>query len=79
MRSLVLGDLQRPGSEAAYRVGPLRCHGDSKPTWVLILYTAVAASCHVCVFSSFSFFVGAVSDTVLMDVIVLTLNYTLQK
>ncbi|XP_070817481.1 contactin-associated protein-like 4 [Chaetodon trifascialis] len=28
VRSLVLGDLQRPGSEAAYRVGPLRCHGD---------------------------------------------------
>uniref|UniRef100_A0AAQ5YVU3 Contactin associated protein like 3 n=1 Tax=Amphiprion ocellaris TaxID=80972 RepID=A0AAQ5YVU3_AMPOC len=29
VRSLVLGDIQRPGSEAAYRVGPLRCHGDS--------------------------------------------------
>ncbi|XP_075901730.1 contactin-associated protein-like 4 [Nelusetta ayraudi] len=29
VRSLVLGDLQRPGSEAAYRVGPLRCHGDN--------------------------------------------------
>ncbi|KAM9349240.1 contactin-associated protein-like 4 [Symphorus nematophorus] len=28
VRSLVLGDIQRPGSEAAYRVGPLRCHGD---------------------------------------------------
>nr|XP_046265066.1 contactin-associated protein-like 4 isoform X1 [Scatophagus argus] len=28
IRSLVLGDLQRSGSEAAYRVGPLRCHGD---------------------------------------------------
>ncbi|KAK2822754.1 hypothetical protein Q5P01_022819 [Channa striata] len=28
LRSLVLGDVQRPGSEAAYRVGPLRCHGD---------------------------------------------------
>ncbi|XP_061835035.1 contactin-associated protein-like 4 [Nerophis lumbriciformis] len=28
VRSLVLGDVQRPGSEAAYRVGPLRCHGD---------------------------------------------------
>uniref|UniRef100_A0A3Q0QU13 Contactin associated protein like 3 n=1 Tax=Amphilophus citrinellus TaxID=61819 RepID=A0A3Q0QU13_AMPCI len=28
IRSLVLGDIQRPGSEAAYRVGPLRCHGD---------------------------------------------------
>ncbi|XP_072219994.1 contactin-associated protein-like 4 [Leuresthes tenuis] len=28
VRSLNLGDVQRPGSEAAYRVGPLRCHGD---------------------------------------------------
>uniref|UniRef100_UPI0037E743DA contactin-associated protein-like 4 n=1 Tax=Semicossyphus pulcher TaxID=241346 RepID=UPI0037E743DA len=28
VRSLVLGDIQRPGSEAAYRVGPLLCHGD---------------------------------------------------
>uniref|UniRef100_A0A8C9ZKU4 Contactin associated protein like 3 n=1 Tax=Sander lucioperca TaxID=283035 RepID=A0A8C9ZKU4_SANLU len=28
VRSLVLGDVQRPGSESAYRVGPLRCHGD---------------------------------------------------
>ncbi|XP_028300530.1 contactin-associated protein-like 4 isoform X4 [Gouania willdenowi] len=28
VRSLVLGDVQRPGSEAAYKVGPLRCHGD---------------------------------------------------
>uniref|UniRef100_A0A3Q4ASU4 Uncharacterized protein n=1 Tax=Mola mola TaxID=94237 RepID=A0A3Q4ASU4_MOLML len=29
VRSLLLGDIQRPGSEAAYRVGPLRCHGDN--------------------------------------------------
>ncbi|XP_008432146.1 contactin-associated protein-like 4 isoform X1 [Poecilia reticulata] len=28
VRSLVVGDLQRPGSEAAYMVGPLRCYGD---------------------------------------------------
>ncbi|XP_029905626.1 contactin-associated protein-like 4 [Myripristis murdjan] len=28
VRSLVLGDVQRLGSEAAYRVGPLSCHGD---------------------------------------------------
>ncbi|KAM3619666.1 uncharacterized protein V6R79_011561 [Siganus canaliculatus] len=28
VRSLVLGDVQRPGSEAAYMVGSLRCHGD---------------------------------------------------
>ncbi|KAM8728128.1 contactin-associated protein-like 4 isoform 3-T7 [Acanthopagrus schlegelii] len=32
VRSLVLGDIQRPGSEAAYRVGPLSCHGD-KSFW----------------------------------------------
>uniref|UniRef100_A0A3Q3Q6D3 Contactin associated protein like 3 n=1 Tax=Monopterus albus TaxID=43700 RepID=A0A3Q3Q6D3_MONAL len=32
VRSLVLGDIQRPGSEATYRVGPLRCHGD-KNLW----------------------------------------------
>lgn len=30
VRSLVLGDIQRPGSEAVYRVGPLQCHGDRK-------------------------------------------------
>ncbi|XP_031726504.1 contactin-associated protein-like 4 isoform X2 [Anarrhichthys ocellatus] len=28
VRSLVLGDIQRAESEAAYRVGPLRCYGD---------------------------------------------------
>ncbi|CAF96077.1 unnamed protein product, partial [Tetraodon nigroviridis] len=28
VRALLLGDIRRPGSEAAYRVGPLRCHGD---------------------------------------------------
>ncbi|XP_017276056.1 contactin-associated protein-like 4 isoform X1 [Kryptolebias marmoratus] len=28
VRSLVLGDIQRSRSEAAYKVGPLRCHGD---------------------------------------------------
>ncbi|XP_047198432.1 contactin-associated protein-like 4 [Hippoglossus stenolepis] len=32
VRSLVLGDVHRPGSEGAYRVGPLRCHGD-KNVW----------------------------------------------
>ncbi|XP_053188431.1 contactin-associated protein-like 4 [Scomber japonicus] len=32
VRSLVLGDVHRPGSESAYRVGPLRCHGD-KNVW----------------------------------------------
>uniref|UniRef100_A0AAQ5Z510 Contactin associated protein like 3 n=1 Tax=Amphiprion ocellaris TaxID=80972 RepID=A0AAQ5Z510_AMPOC len=30
VRSLVLGDVQRSGSESAYKVGPLRCYGDSK-------------------------------------------------
>lgn len=30
VRSLVLGDIQKPGSEAAYMVGSLRCHGDSE-------------------------------------------------
>lgn len=30
VRALVLGDIRRPGSEAAYWVGPLRCHGDSR-------------------------------------------------
>ncbi|XP_047225035.1 contactin-associated protein-like 4 isoform X2 [Girardinichthys multiradiatus] len=28
VRSLVVGDIQRPESEAVYRVGPLRCFGD---------------------------------------------------
>ncbi|XP_060896272.1 contactin-associated protein-like 4 [Labrus mixtus] len=32
VRSLVLGDVQRPDSESAYRVGHLRCHGD-KNVW----------------------------------------------
>uniref|UniRef100_A0AAV2JJW8 Contactin-associated protein-like 4 n=1 Tax=Knipowitschia caucasica TaxID=637954 RepID=A0AAV2JJW8_KNICA len=32
VRSLVLRDINRPGSESAYRVGPLRCHGD-KNIW----------------------------------------------
>lgn len=36
VRSLVLGDLQRMGSEVAYMVGPLRCRGDS--TSILICF-----------------------------------------
>ncbi|KAM9803656.1 contactin-associated protein-like 4 [Neosynchiropus ocellatus] len=32
VRSLVLSDVQRPDSERAFRVGPLRCHGD-KNLW----------------------------------------------
>lgn len=30
LRLLAVGDVNRPGSEAAYRVGPLQCYGDSK-------------------------------------------------
>lgn len=30
VRLLAVGDVSRPGSEAAYRVGPLQCYGDSK-------------------------------------------------
>lgn len=30
VRSLVLGDVRRPGSESAYRLGHLQCHGNSK-------------------------------------------------
>ncbi|MEQ2277284.1 Contactin-associated protein-like 4, partial [Xenotaenia resolanae] len=29
VRSLVLGDVQKPGSESSYMVGPLRCYGDN--------------------------------------------------
>ncbi|MEQ2181215.1 hypothetical protein GOODEAATRI_009073 [Goodea atripinnis] len=29
VRSLVLGDVQKPGSESSYMVGPLRCYGDT--------------------------------------------------
>uniref|UniRef100_A0A668VDF5 Contactin associated protein like 3 n=1 Tax=Oreochromis aureus TaxID=47969 RepID=A0A668VDF5_OREAU len=32
VRSLVLGDIRRHGSESTYKVGPLRCHGD-KNVW----------------------------------------------
>uniref|UniRef100_A0A3B5M2N0 Uncharacterized protein n=1 Tax=Xiphophorus couchianus TaxID=32473 RepID=A0A3B5M2N0_9TELE len=32
VRSLVLGDVRRPGSESSYQVGPLRCYGD-KSIW----------------------------------------------
>ncbi|XP_043992637.1 contactin-associated protein-like 4 [Gambusia affinis] len=32
VRSLVLGDVWRPGSESSYQVGPLRCYGD-KSVW----------------------------------------------
>ncbi|XP_062340357.1 contactin-associated protein-like 5 isoform X1 [Osmerus eperlanus] len=32
VRAVLIGDTQRPGSEGAYQVGPLRCHGD-KSFW----------------------------------------------
>lgn len=35
VRSLVLGDVRKPGSESAYRLGHLRCHGDSKSCVIL--------------------------------------------
>lgn len=37
VRSLVLGDVHSPGSEAAYRVGPLQCHGD-KNLWNSVFF-----------------------------------------
>ncbi|TKS86038.1 Contactin-associated protein like 5-1 [Collichthys lucidus] len=37
VRSLVLGDVQRPGSESAYRVGHLRCHGD-RNVWNAVFF-----------------------------------------
>ncbi|XP_056149052.1 contactin-associated protein-like 4 [Lampris incognitus] len=45
VRSLVLGDIQRPGSEAAYRVGPLRCHGD-KNLWNAALFDRETSYLH---------------------------------
>ncbi|XP_027129319.1 contactin-associated protein-like 4 [Larimichthys crocea] len=37
VRSLVLGDVQRPDSESAYRVGHLRCHGD-RNVWNAVFF-----------------------------------------
>lgn len=35
--ALAIGDISRSGSEAAYRVGPMQCYGDSKCRTDLIL------------------------------------------
>ncbi|XP_049602612.1 contactin-associated protein-like 4 isoform X2 [Syngnathus scovelli] len=45
VRSLVLGDTRRPGSEAAYRVGPLRCHGD-KNFWNAAFFATETSYLH---------------------------------
>uniref|UniRef100_A0A3Q1I0V5 Uncharacterized protein n=1 Tax=Anabas testudineus TaxID=64144 RepID=A0A3Q1I0V5_ANATE len=45
VRALVLGDIQRPGSEAAYRVGPLRCHGD-KNFWNVAFFDKETSYLH---------------------------------
>ncbi|CAB1352137.1 unnamed protein product, partial [Coregonus sp. 'balchen'] len=42
VRWVVVGDIQRPGSEAAYRVGPLRCHELSAD--ISFLFKTTAAS-----------------------------------
>ncbi|XP_077440913.1 contactin-associated protein-like 4 isoform X1 [Vanacampus margaritifer] len=44
VRSLVLGGIQ-PGSEAAYKVGPLRCHGD-KSFWNAALFDKETSYLH---------------------------------
>ncbi|XP_077381293.1 contactin-associated protein-like 4 isoform X1 [Festucalex cinctus] len=45
VRSLVLGDVWRPASEAAYRVGPLRCHGD-KNFWNAAFFATETSYLH---------------------------------
>lgn len=46
VRALTLGDISRSGSEAAYRVGPLQCYGDSK--YLTILIWAHLSLCTYC-------------------------------
>lgn len=46
VRSLVLGDVQRPDSESAYILGHLRCHGDSKSN--VTLYNTGVLTCTCC-------------------------------
>lgn len=41
----MLGDIRTVGSEVAYMVGPLRCHGDSKSVCMQIVSLV---SCLVC-------------------------------
>lgn len=36
VREIIIGDTHRPGSEAVYNIGPLRCYGDSK--WSVFLF-----------------------------------------
>ncbi|XP_061654226.1 contactin-associated protein-like 4 isoform X1 [Phyllopteryx taeniolatus] len=45
VRSLILGDVRRTGSEAAYRVGPLRCHGD-KNFWNAAFFATETSYLH---------------------------------
>uniref|UniRef100_A0A3Q3AWC0 Contactin-associated protein-like 4 n=1 Tax=Kryptolebias marmoratus TaxID=37003 RepID=A0A3Q3AWC0_KRYMA len=45
VRSLVLRDIQRPVSESAYKVGPLRCHGD-KNIWNAALFDEETSYLH---------------------------------
>ncbi len=44
VRVLAVGDINRLGSEAAYRVGPLQCYGDSKYRTDLITLWALTLS-----------------------------------
>ncbi|KAG7279632.1 hypothetical protein CRUP_019369 [Coryphaenoides rupestris] len=45
VRSVVVGDVQRAGSEAAYRVGPLRCHGDNN-FWNMVFFDKETSYLH---------------------------------
>lgn len=36
VREIVIGDTNRTGSEALYRIGPLRCYGDSR--WTVLFW-----------------------------------------
>ncbi|XP_077470595.1 contactin-associated protein-like 4 [Stigmatopora argus] len=51
VRTLVLGDVKRAGSEAAYRVGPLRCHGD-KNFWNAAFFATETSYLHFPTFHS---------------------------
>ncbi|XP_037553881.1 contactin-associated protein-like 5 [Nematolebias whitei] len=67
VRSLVLGDIQRPGSESAYKVGPLRCHGD-KNIWNAALFNEETSYLHFPTFhrelsSDFSFLFKTTSSS----------------
>nr|XP_061795439.1 contactin-associated protein-like 4 [Nerophis lumbriciformis] len=51
VRTLVLGDVKRSGSEAAYRVGTLRCHGD-KNFWNAAFFATETSYLHFPTFHS---------------------------